>query len=127
MAEERDVPPMDELVAECDTIVANLDKNYPAGAEVSGADVMSELKNTILPLIKDGIASALLDIMDLQDAVNPVKLGQQEAEEVSALLKAFAASRPTDAALQERIALALEPLEDDDEEEGEAEEGTETN
>jgi hypothetical protein len=125
MAEERDVPTLDELVIECDTIAANLDKTYPPGAEVSGADVMSELKNTILPLIKDVAASAMLDIGEIQDDINPVKLTRADADEAAILLKAYAASNPTDAGLQGRIAAQLEALEDGDDEEDEEE--TETN
>jgi len=123
MAEERDVPTLDELVNEFDAVVARLDKDYPAGTEVLGSALMSEIKNTLMPLFKDVAAATLLDIIDIQDEINPVKLTQAQSEETADLLKAFAASRPTDPALQERIALALEPLEgdDDDDEEGEGE------
>lgn len=121
MAEERDVPTLEELANECDAIMARLDKDFPAGTEVSGASLMSEIKNTLLPLFKDIAAAAFLDIIDLQDEINPVKISQAQAEETADLLKAFAASRPMDPALLERISAALEPLEGDEDDEGEGE------
>lgn len=126
MAEERDVPTLDELVNEIDNLSARLDKDYPDGTEVSGAAVMSELKNTFLPFLKDVAAATMIDIGEIQDIVDPVKITRAEADETSALLQAFAASRPTDLALQERIAATLELLEnDDDDDEGEGEEESE--
>lgn len=128
MAEERDIPMLEELVNECDAISARLDKDFPAGTEVPGSALMSEIKNTLLPLIKDVASAAMLDISDIQDEINPVKLSQAQAQDTADLLKAFAASRPTDPTLQERIALAVESLEDDDgEDEGEGEDESEQN
>jgi len=120
MAEERDVPMLEDLVNEVDAIVARLDASpTPATAET----VMSELKNTILPLIKDIAASTMLGLIEIHDEINPVKLSGEQADETAALLKAFAEST-TDAALKQRIAEALEPLE---EEEDDGDEESETN
>lgn len=117
MAEERDIPTLDDLAVEIDGIIARLDRDYPAGAPVDAAAVMSELKNTVLPLMKDLSASTTLGFVEIQDIVDPIKLTGGEAEEISALLKAFAATRQGDSALLERIAQANEFLEQDDEDE----------
>jgi hypothetical protein len=122
MAEEREIPTLDELVTEIEGIVERLDKDHPAGAPVDPAALMSEIKNTVLPLMKDLAASTALGFVEIQDIVDPIKLSGADAEEVAALLKAFAQTRPTDAALQERIGLAMEALEQDDEEGDEEEE-----
>ncbi len=121
MAEERDVPTLGDLLSEIDATVTRLDQ--ASTSPVTAAMVMDEIRNTILPLMKDIVASTGFGFEDIQDIIDPVKIAQGDAEEISALLKAFAASRPTDAALQERIAQATEVLEQDDEDE---EEGTET-
>ena len=88
--------------------------------------LMSELKNTILPLMKDITASTMLDLIELRDIVDPIKLNTAEADEIEALLKAFSESRVGDTALQARIAEALMALErNDDEEDGEGDDEAE--
>ncbi len=125
MAEERDVPMLEDLLGEIDATMARLDAS-PTPTDIEG--VWSELKNTILPLMKDVVASTRLDLIEIQDIVDPIKLTTVEAEENEELLKAFAASRPGDTALQERINGMLAVLErGDDEEDGEGDDEAETN
>ncbi len=120
MAEERDVPMLEELVTEIDATVARLDASPTAATAES---VMSEIKNTILPLMKDLASSCMLGFIEINDIIDPVKLTGEQADETVVLLKAYAAAT-TDPALKERIAEALIPLEEEDDDETE---GTEPN
>jgi hypothetical protein len=121
-AEERDVPTLEELLTEIDATIARLDQ--PGAA---AANAMDEIRNTILPLMKDVVASVGLGFIDIQDEINPIRLGGADAEEIHTLLQAFAASRPTDTQLQERVKQAADLLEQDDDEEGGDEDDEETN
>lgn len=127
MSEERDIPTLDDLVNEIEALSQRLDRDYPPSTQVTAEAVMSELKNTLLPLIKDVASAAMIDISDLNDAVNPVKVSMVDAQEMADLLKAFAASRPTDLELQARIKDKVDILEGEDDEDGDDDEDTEQN
>ncbi len=130
MSEERDIPTLDDLATEIDATIAKWDGpagELPADPVAAIKHVWSEIKNTILPLVKDLTASTSVGLMYVQDLAEPVELTGGEADEVATLLKAFAGSRPGDTALQERIAAALEPLEPDDDEDEDGDEDEETN
>lgn len=122
MSEERDIPTLEELSTEVDATVARLDKVAPStNPEIQ--NLRDEIKNTLLPLIKDLAASTSIGLIYVQDLAEPVELSGAEADEAATLLKAFAESQPLDKALQERIAIAVEPLLGDDGEDDEDEEG----
>jgi len=130
MSEERDIPTLDDLATEIDATIAKLDGpagEIPADPIAACKLIMGEIKNTILPLMKDIVASTSIGLMYVQDLAEPVELTGGEADEVATLLKAFAGSRPGDTALQERISAALEPLEPDDDEDEEDEDEAESN
>jgi len=113
---------LEDLLNEIDATVARLDSApNPTTPEEGVRMLMSELKNTILPLVKDVAASTMLDLMEMRDIVDPIKLNTSDAEEIEALLMAFSESRAGDPGLQARISDALAALErGDDEEEPEA-------
>ena len=109
MAEvERDVPGLDELVIEIDANIARLDN---AAGEITAASVMSELKNTILPLMKDIASSAGLGFEEIQDIIEPIKLTGASAQNIGELLQGFKAASPGNANLHGRIDEALVDLE----------------
>ncbi len=124
MSEERDVPQLDELGTEIDAQIARLD-NTPEGS-ITAASVMSELKNTVLPLLKDLAAATGLGFEEIQDEVNPIKLGGAAAQNIGELLQALKAGSPGNADLHGRIDEALVDLEQVDEPE-EDEEDEDTN
>ena len=120
MAEERDIPDFPTLLAEIEATSARLDN--PS----SQADAMSEIKNTILPLMKDFVEAVMVFGEDVQDMVNPVELTAAEAQDIGTMLTAFAQSNPGNPEIAERVQTALESLdlggEDDDEDEDDEDE-----
>lgn len=129
--EERDTPSLGDLFTEIEAKMADFDAR-PAGS----LDVELELKNTILPLLKDVVASVGFAIEDLQDIVDPIKLSSQDAQEIGTLLAAFremvTANPQLGAAPQlvERIDDALAAVsdeDDDDEPEGDDEDEPSSN
>ena len=126
MSEERDIPTLDDLAKEIEATAQRLDQQAAAatasGVAFTADQLLGEIRNTILPLMADIVASAQLDIIEIRDVIDPVKLTTPEAEEIEALLQAFKASRPTDTALGERVDAALEILESDGGEDGEEDE-----
>lgn len=120
MAEERDIPDFPTLLADIEGTMVRLDN--PA----SQADAMSEIRNTILPLMKDVIEAMMVFGEDVQDMVNPVEISAAEAQDIGTMLTAFAQSNPGNPEIAERVQAALESLdlnegegEDDDEDEEE--------
>lgn len=126
MSEERDIPTLEDLAKEIEATALRFDQQAAAatssGVPITVEQLRDELRNTFLPLLGDVVASTGLDLMEIRDMVDPIKLTTPDAEEIEALLQAFKASRPTDTALAERVDAALgllvpESDEDDDEEE----------
>lgn len=127
MSEERDIPTLDDLAKEIEATALRLDQQAAAatasGVAFTAEQLLGEIRNTLLPLMGDIVASVSLDVIEIRDIVDPIKLTTPDAEEIEALLQAFKASRPTDTALGERCDAALSLLqpEGDDEEEEEEE------
>lgn len=118
MAEERDVPQLDELVAEIDANISRLDN--VAGA-ITPEMLMSELKNTILPLMKDLATSTGMGFEEIQDEINPIRLGGAAAQNITELLQALKAGSPGNTDLHGRIDEALVDLDQGEEEDDEEE------
>lgn len=108
--EDREVPELPDLVTEIDATIAQL--SQPGAAE---RDPIAEIRETVLPLLKDLATSVMFAVEDLQDQVNPVELTGAEAQEAMQLLKALAQLQPTNTQLQERVTQMLEALGGDDE------------
>lgn len=130
MSEERDIPTLEDLAKEIEATAVRFDQQA-AAAESSGVpmtvnQLRDELRNTILPLMGDIVASARLDFVEVHDIIDPVKLTTTEAEEIEELLQALKASRPTDTALAERVDAALEALDSDVNDEGDDDEEPES-
>lgn len=116
--EERDVPELQDLVTDLEGTM----KRYDEAPEGS-IDWESEVKNTLLPFMKDLTESVMLGMVELQDMVDPIKLTGAEAQEIGTLLAALRESQPTNAQLVSRIDEALTLLSDEpDEEEGDDDE-----
>jgi len=120
MAEaERDIPDFPTLLADIEGTMVRLDN--PS----SQADAMSEIRNTILPLMKDFVEAVMVFGEDVQDMVNPVEVTAAEAQDIGTMLTAFAQSNPGNPEIAERVKTALEALDlaegDDDEDEDEEE------
>ena len=120
MAEaERDIPDLPTLLADIEGTMVRLDN--PS----SQADAMSEIRNTVLPLMKDFVEAMMVFGEDVQDMVNPVEITAAQAQNISTMLTAFAQSNPGNPEIAERVKSALEDLDlgdDEDEDEEEAEE-----
>lgn len=125
--EERDIPELPDLILEIGSTITSLDeriRNAPPGS-IDGAMVMAEIVNTVLPLLKDGLDSTLISLVEIRDIAEPVKLTGGEADEVTTLLAALRESQKDNPQLVERIDGALELLaadDEDDEAEGDEEE-----
>ncbi len=119
--EERDIPELQDLVTEIENTIKSLD-NRPA-ASFDAAALLAEIKNTVLPLIKDVAESTLISLVEIRDIAEPVELTGQEADEMATLLAAFRESqKDTNPQLVERIDNALAVFaEDEDDEDSEEE------
>jgi|SRR5882672_4427086 len=123
MSEERDIPTLEDLAADIDAQIKRLDA--PRTTAVTADEAMNEIRNTVLSLMKDMVLSTSMGLMFVQDLAEPVELTGSEADEIATLLKAFAASRPTDLALQGRLQEALELVSGEDDEDEDETEGDE--
>jgi len=110
--DEREVPELPDLVTEIDATIAQL--NQPGAA---GRDPITEIRETVLPLLRDLATSVMFALEDLQDQVSPVELTGAEAQEGIQLLKAFVQLQPGNTHLQERVTQMIDALggEGDDE------------
>lgn len=119
--EERDVPELQDLVTDLEGTMKRYDE-APQGS----IDWESEVKNTLLPLMKDLAESTMLAMVELRDIVDPVTISTEDAQEIGTLLAALRESQPGNAQLVSRIDAALAVLSDegDDDEEGDEEEDT---
>lgn len=119
--EERDQPPLDDLYTEVENLQKALDAR-PDGT----IDAVVEIKNTLLPLLKDIIGATLERTDDLYDMVRPIELGRDDADEIGSLLGALRAQSEGKPELLERIDGALSLLTDGDDEDDDDEEGPES-
>jgi len=110
--EERDVPQLDELMTDIDNQVARYDQ-VPE-EQLTGKYLMSEIKNTILPLLKDIVASTGLGFEEIQDLIEPVKITAAQAQNIGELLEALKAGTPGNSTLHARVDEALIDLEQKD-------------
>lgn len=105
MAEaEREIPDFPTLLADTEKDIARLE------SPVSQADALSEIKNTVLPLIRDLIEAIMIFGEDIQDEINPVKLNSSEAQDIGTLLQSVVHANPGNAELAERVNGHLESL-----------------
>lgn len=118
---EREVPDLADLANQIQETMDQLDG--PAGQT---ADAMSQIKNTILPLMKDLAESVIFALGDLEEAAIPVEISRAEAADIATLLQAVLHSNPGNADLAARVQAGLEALEQTDEPEGD-DEDEETN
>jgi hypothetical protein len=124
MAEERDVPELQDLVTEIETTITSLDERMRT-APPGSINAMAEITNTILPLLKDVVESVLISLVEIRDIADPIELTGADAQEIGTLLAAFRESQKDNPQLVERIDGALDllgPEGEDDEDENEDEE-----
>ena len=124
MAEaERDIPDFQTLLSDIDGQMLRLDN--PA----TQADALSEIKNTVLPLMKDLVEVLMVFGEDVQDMVNPVEITATEAQDIGTMLTALAQSNPGNTELAERVQVALDALDlgEPGDDEGEDEDDNEAN
>lgn len=120
--EERDVPTLQDLDTEIGVLIQRLDDT--PDERVSTQFLMNEIKNTILPLLRDTVKSVGYGFEDIQDMIDPVKIPRASADNIIELLEALKVASVGNTELHERIddALAdLEPEEEDDTETDEEE------
>jgi hypothetical protein len=121
--EERDVPPLDTILADLDPMQQRLDQHVKEGTFNAGV----WLQNELMPLIKDFVESTLFGFEDIQDQIAPVEIPAAEAESIVEILEATKASNAGNKLLADRIDRALAHLKPeivggDDEDEDEDEE-----
>ena len=110
--EERDVPELPELLAEIENTILSYDERTRAGQTLVA---MSEITNTLLPLLRDTVAAMIFEVEDIHNEINPVKLAHEDAEEVGTLLGALHAHATAtgDTGLAERVTAVLPLLGDE--------------
>jgi polygalacturonase len=120
--EERDVPPLDNLLADLGPMQERLD----AAAKAGTLDAGQFLQNELMPFLKDLVESTLFGFEDIQDLVNPIEVPGEDAAMMIEIFQATKESNPGNTLLAEKIDRAIAVLsqdggeDDEDEDEEEA-------
>jgi len=126
MTEERDVPPLDNLLADLEPMQERLDLAVKAADEKGEVFNAGQfLQNDLLPFLKDFLESTLYGFEDIQEMVEPpIEIPHDEAVNIVEILEATKQSNAGNTLLIERIERGLSALKPDTEDDEDEEEET---